>query len=282
MVQESATSLFSQPNGTLVRRRCVFQSRICLLRRDIGTAERSLGQFVITKHKMCWSSAASLIFGLTHLITAFYVYQHRLILVDRGRSYILFLLFYALMEFFQAAQWNWGDLLSPSTYGHDSCSSNNQLFTIGAYFLIWSQPLLYSIIARSSKRLIAFSVITLLWGLLSLLIGLVHVPTYRVPNSNYGRSTCSEVGPHGHIGWKFAPQSVKYSPNDFLYIVLIVVILWKRNNLLLFGWLSSMVCAMTIVGTGIDLPAYWCFLSATVDLPIVCDVWYRMRRRSDY
>lgn len=243
---------------------------------------------------MCWSVKVSLAFGLVHLLTSYIAYQ-------RGRiSYVLFTAFYAIMELFQASQWIFGGLLLPSEFGHVNCPKINQAFTIGAYFLIWIQPILFGVIGiiESKRRLrtghgteftnnaivlARFMTITLQslavcsWAMFTLISGLFESPSYTIPNSNYGFSTCSEIGPHGHIGWRFAPLTIKYQPTEFVYMLLIFSSLasYERTHQITLGlgWFLTLVYSASLVGFSVDLPAYWCLLSVFVDPLILLDLF---------
>lgn len=214
---------------------------------------------------MCWSFWISMGFSSCHLLTS---------LLVQKRPYRLFLYFYAFMEFFQALQWVWGDLMPGSNFGHLGCSTRNQIFTVVAYALIWIQPYLYFRIGNLYNRYLHnLTRWIFFWAMLSLFIGSFKIPTYRIPNSNYGLSTCSEIGPHGHLGWRFAPLTAKYSPNEFVYVTSIALIFMEfprsLSRTLGLGWFLTMLVSIYYVGTGPDLPAFWCFLSVFVDLPII-------------
>ena len=230
---------------------------------------------------MCESFWASIFFGVSHLFTAYQVYRKK----KYGyHAYLLFLEFYAIMEFFQASQWVFGDLMPSSEFGHLDCSVRNRIFTVIAYALIWIQPVLYSTITEvfyggfryitnSHSRIL--SRVTFIWAMTCLLLGFFTTPSYRVPNSNYGLSTCTEIGPYGHLAWRFAQNTIKYSPNEFVYVSLVALSFFEYprnfNWILGLGWAISMFISILMVGTGPDLPAYWCLLSVFVDIPILFD-----------
>lgn len=228
---------------------------------------------------MCGSFWESIFFGSSHLIAAYQVHRKK---KPGYRAYRLFLEFYAIMEFFQASQWIFGDLMPISEFGHINCSLRNRMFTVTAYALIWIQPVIYSNIAEiltytTNRHSRILSRITFIWAMVSLAIGLFNTPSYRIPNSNYGLSTCTEIGPYGHLAWRFAPNSVKYSPNEFIYVALVLLSFFQYgrnyNWVLGLGWTASMVISILSVGTGPDLPAYWCLLSVFADIPILLDTF---------
>lgn len=227
---------------------------------------------------MCWSTQISLAFGLCHLLTAACVYYKK---KSHYKDFLLFLGFYTLMEFFQAAQWVYGDIMPTSTFGYLNCSLTNTVFTSCAYALIWFQPILFAGITHISYRpFSSIVVLTAFWAMISLALGFWKTPTYLIPDSNYGLSTCTEIGPYGHLAWRFAPISVKYTPNDYVYVILIVVSIYESYYSRIkwtigLGWLLTMIASIASVGSGSDLPAYWCMLSVFVDLPILYDIFLR-------
>jgi len=196
------------------------------------------------------------------------------------------------MEFFQALQWTFGELLPSSKFGYLKCPEINQAFTIIAYALIWIQPVLFGVIGmmhrrylhgKHNNRLISLSAsivlqsfVVCLWAMLSLIVGLFQTPSYSIPDSNYGLSTCSEIGSYGHIGWRFAPATIKYQPTEFVYVGLILssIATYTREYKLSLGlgWILTMIWAILTVGFGVDLPAYWCLLSIFVDPLIILNL----------
>ena len=221
---------------------------------------------------MCWSINVSLAAALVHG-TTYLVARHQR--PPEYRSYLLFTLFYTTMELFQALQWAMGDV-------ETGCTSRNQGFTIIAYILIWIQPLLFVKIGDKTRfhtvriRLqygARLATITFWYALLLLGLGLTTEPSWVLPNSNYGPTTCTVIGPYGHLGWQFAPISIVYGPTHFVYVALIVTTIMFYPTVLKLtiglGWLGTLFVSLYLVGTTIDLPAFWCFLSLFADGPIL-------------
>jgi hypothetical protein len=179
------------------------------------------------------------------------------------------------MEIFQAFQWLWGDL-DQSTVS-TSCSLQNKLFTTFAYFLIWWQPYLFVQIGEAIGLRLSYArnvgLATLTIALFFLFLGFFEVPTYNLPKSNFANDTCTLVGPYGHLGWYFSVKSVIYGPTFFVYFVLIINTLVFYPRILQLtvglGWLLTLFLSIAIVGVDVDLPAFWCLLSAFVDIPII-------------
>lgn len=221
---------------------------------------------------MCSGIGISLAAAACHAATAQVVRKYR---PPESKGYLLFLTFYFVMEVFQALQWWLGDVKV-------GCTPANKFYTVIAYSLIWIQPLLYVLIGKSTRlhALIVrltypelVSKILFVYSMLLLLIGFVKTPTYLVPNSNFGLETCTTVGKYGHLAWQFSPISISYSPTHVAYLVLIGATIMMYPYWLMmtigFGWLGSLFIALSIVGSGAEIPAVWCQLSILADLPII-------------
>jgi len=208
--------------------------------------------------EMCWSAEVSVGFGLIHVAA---------MLLTRRASYKIFCSFYALMEFYQAAQWMWGDV--------GSCTPWNSQVTFVAYFLIWVQPLLFVAIGKAEGLKLGHMEIaaqmTYIMAMLSLALGLSKAPTYSVPDSSFGNVTCTTIGPHGHLAWMFSPITVAYQPTHFVYVMLIWVTCMKyppQLQLIKWGWAGTLLISICSVGVGAELPAVWCGSSVLVSVPI--------------
>lgn len=208
---------------------------------------------------MCWNAPVSICFGLIHLL-AFAIVTRR--------SYRLFTAFYAVMEFYQAFQWLYGDV--------GNCSQFNTSVTIIAYGLIWFQPWLYILIGEAEGLQLDYgrkiAITTYVWSIVTLLLGLCKQPTYYLPNSNFGYPTCTLVGSHGHLHWIFSPISVIYQPSYYNYVVLIATTMSyypKQLYPIIQGWTLTLLLSLLYVGTSPELPAIWCWLSVLVSLRII-------------
>ena len=229
---------------------------------------------------MCWSIGISLLAAGVHALTHEVARNYR---PPGYRSDMRFVRFFLIMELFQAAQWQFGDV--------GTCSEVNRLFTLFAYLLIWVQPLLFVAIGEQSQlhavkvrleyaRLI--SIITAWYAVTLLLVGNFYTPTYLLPGSSFGEKTCTTVGPYGHLAWQFSPLSIVYGPTHFVYYILISTIFYfypaRLQWTIGLGWWISLFFSLYWVGPGIELPAFWCLLSASVDIPILIRSLLHKRR----
>lgn len=187
------------------------------------------------------------------------------------KSYLLFTEFYLVMEVFQAFQWYWLD------FEDISCSYVNRWSTVFAYILIWWQPYLFVQMGEQLNLRLNYarnlSLFTLLYAFILLMFGLNTTPTYHLPGSNFGTSTYTDIGSHGHLAWYFSPLSIVYGPTFFVYLALILNLIWVYPSELKYtvglGWLITLILSCISVGTSADLPAFWCLLSFFVDIPII-------------
>lgn len=159
------------------------------------------------------------------------------------------------MEFFQALQWKF---------------LNSVFLTWIAYILIFIQPLLYALI---SKQNLFLPVNLLILSLIVLTIGLFKTPTDYIYNSNYSNITCTSIGNNGHLAWRFKVMNINTTPNHFVYILFVGSYILKMNKQLKLtigiGWILSLIISIIKVKNTIELPAYWCLMSITADIPIL-------------
>ncbi len=217
---------------------------------------------------MCWNANVSIFFGFIHLLAC--------ILTVR-KSFKLFTIFYAVMEFYQAFQWKWGDI--------GLCTQWNTAVTLIAYSLIWFQPLLYIFIGEAEGLTLTYgkitAIITYYWSMFSLIMGINHIPTYYLPKSNFGYPTCTSIGPHEHLSWVFSPITIMYQPTHYVYILLIVTTMMfypKQLRLIVLGWLVTLIFSLFYIGTGSELPAVWCWSSVVVSVPLIFQHFYGIYR----
>lgn len=221
---------------------------------------------------MCWNIGVSLAAAFFHVLTGIIVANKR---VPEYRSYLMFTSFFLIMELFQAAQWWQGDV-------HLGCTVKNRMMTIVAYLLIWLQPLLFVEIGERSRLHAVqvrlqyarrLAVVTVWYAAINLLLGLLTIPKHLLPGSSFGHLTCTNVGRYGHLAWSFAPLSIAYGPTHFVYLALIITTISFYPRPLLMtvglGWVVTLLTSLYLVGTGVELPAFWCLLSVFVDIPIL-------------
>jgi hypothetical protein len=208
---------------------------------------------------MCWNAPVSIGFGLIHLLA---------FKLTTRQSYRLFTGFYAIMEFYQAFQWLFGDV--------GNCTPYNALITTIAYCLIWFQPWLYILIGEAEDVGLRYgrkvALITFFWSLFTLSLGLLKQPTYYLPDSNFGYPTCTKVGSHGHLHWIFSPITMIYQPSYYSYVVLIATTMSfypRQLYPIIQGWTLTLLLSLLYVGTGPELPAIWCWLSVLVSLRLI-------------
>ena len=218
---------------------------------------------------MCWSINIALAAAICHIITGVLVINS----TSRYKvQYLLFLAFYCIMELFQTMQ--------HLTISDDSCDIWNSFTTVIAYILIWAQPRLFYLIYRStigySAVLNRMTIIVFIYALFSLLAGFFSVPTYRVPNSNFGHTTCTIHDANGHLQWFFAVKTIQYQPTHFVYLLLIGVISWDFPKELFrsitIGWWATLVISLLWIGLNPSLPSVWCVTSVFVNIPILYSI----------
>lgn len=227
---------------------------------------------------MCWNLEVSLGFAAIHFLTFLIV---TLLGRKNYRQYQMFTLFYLCMELLQAYQWYYAN---PGTDLNMSCSDINKMTTVVAYVLIWLQPILFAEIGRegtykngSLNSLAFMSYVNFAIAMYTLFDGLMTTQDcVSLENTNYHKYTCTYVGPHHHLLWKFAIGNLGYQPNHYLYLLLILVIFFYYSNksvrnVLFTGWLGTLALTHFNIGSGPELPAYWCLVTVLVDIPILLD-----------
>ena len=229
---------------------------------------------------MCWNMSVSLIFALIHL--SLYV------VVDRYKpkyyqQFKHFLLFYTLMELLQSLQWyiGVGDINS------NICPWLNTVLTVIAYILIWYQPIMFaSFISNKTTFVMYYTIITFIVAMINLGLGFIYPATemmYLKMNgqTNYGFPTCTYMGDHGHLLWKFQINTISYQPTHYIYysIIILIFFYYYTNELkytIGFGWILSFIMAALINGINSELPSFWCLLSVCSDVPILIYTLYNI------
>jgi len=225
---------------------------------------------------MCWNIEVSLLAAVGHLITLYIVHKSKISNPFIREGYIRFLIFYMIMEIFQASQWITASPVPFSALPNEqsSCSQWNQITTVFAYILIWYQPYLFSRIAkhRSSDPLHIACLFTFFIAMLQISVPFIREyfdeeckSEIKLPNTNYHHTTCTYIGKYGHLDWKFNILNIAYYPTHFGYFLLVGTIILKLHPIhkwtIGIGWLLSLLITLFLVGFGPELPSYWCVLS---------------------
>jgi len=230
---------------------------------------------------MCWSYEVSLKFSALFLVmNSYYIWKKPIY----WREYLLFGMFYFMMEAFQTLQWLYGQVpkydLNQSN-GIFECSTTNTNYTMFAHLLIWSQPLLFSYIGYRTSRnyksiakimcIICGVVLFYSWFMLE--AGLFKNNYFLVNDSSFGVSTCTNVGRTGHLVWKFKPLNIDYFPNYLTYIILCLISfsLYETPGIqiIAIGWITSMLITLIWMQPSItEMASSWCLLSIVGNLMI--------------
>lgn len=220
---------------------------------------------------MCWSASVSIGTALLHYTTSYIVSRSTIRYRDQ---YLLFLRFYMVMELLQATQ--------HIIIGIDeTCNSFNQVSTVIAYVLIWMQPYLFLSLyegSTGSRNIMMYRLVLITLGasVLFLFMGMASDIKHYAPNTNYDTKTCTKYGYGNHLDWRFSVKSIQYSPNYFIYLVAIIVVVAELPTDLFhtlgLGWLITLVMSVAWVGIGPVLPSVWCLNSVFVDIPILYKV----------
>ena len=221
---------------------------------------------------MCWSVPVTLGFLLAHLTAAQLVAR----LNTRYRSeFLIFIYFYAVMEFLQLSQWIIGSV--------NTCNITNKALTLIAYLLIWLQPIMFSYIGlRQCRERKAYYTYALYLSLLALAVVTVnifmsyytnkHVIVLNTPN-NFGNETCTYIGKYGHLSWKLPIYTLDIHPSYFVYVAVILLCILKypvgMQLTMGIGWFATLLVSIYFVGGSDEIPSFWCLLSVFADIPIV-------------
>lgn len=157
--------------------------------------------------------------------------------------------------------------------GINGCDITNTYFTIFAHVLIWLQPIMFSYIGyRTSKHKYFFNwfmlvnTAILIYSLFALYQGYYYHNYYKIDNSVFGLSTCTNTGPTGHLVWRYKPRSIEYFPNYLMYMIMcfICFIMYddNRTKIIGIGWFVSLVFTKLILKPDlIEMSSSWCLLS---------------------
>jgi len=235
---------------------------------------------------MCWNYEVSLGFSVLYLvINTYYLFRKP----PYWREYLMFGMFYFIMEAFQTAQWLYGNVYIPAdqtntlaNHGTYMCDKTNMQFTVFAHILIWLQPILFSYIGyRTSneinKRFLKYLLITdfvvFLYSLLMLYIGFYKYDYYSIDDSIFGLSTCTNQGRTGHLVWRFKPASIDYFPNYLMYLVMCMLAFFlydkSQTKIIGYGWLASLVITKLVLRPSLlEIASSWCLLSIIANIMI--------------
>jgi hypothetical protein len=234
---------------------------------------------------MCWTPTVSFAFGLFHLFVAFLVWR------KKNTFYIQFVgfcLFFACMEFLQGFQWIVG---TPNR-----CTSTNTFLTVGAYFLVWTQPLLVTWIGWKSFEkdsylhgyytcLFRINCILLFFGVWNLMASFFLHEGEHIPDTNFMYPTCTLKGDYGHLDWKWGIYSVDFQPNWAIYWanILTAFFAYPRHlqQTVACGWILSFLVTIFWVG-GSEVASFWCLLSVFADLPILVKTYFFLPQTKFY
>ena len=224
---------------------------------------------------MCWSYEVSLAFSILFLIiNSYYVLNRPRYWVE----YLMFGMFYFVMEAFQTMQWLYGDVYENVRLGVSICTATNQNYTIFAHFLIWFQPLLFSIIGYRTasdkkffKYMVCVNIVVLIFSLINLNSGFTHNDHYQINNSIFGLSTCTNKGDTGHLVWRYKPKSIDYFPNYLMYLVMCCLsfLMYDRREtrIIGIGWLASLITTWLVLQpTLLELASSWCLISIVANI----------------
>jgi hypothetical protein len=227
---------------------------------------------------MCWNYQVSLIFSGLYLVTNSYYWFVR---PRFWKEYLMFGMFYFIMEVFQTVQWLYGDVHENMLQGVSQCSSLNQKFTIFSHILIWLQPILFSYIGYRTTsnnknyffKLTNINLCILIISLVNLYYGLFCDDYYQINNSIFGLSTCTNIGYTGHLVWRFKPDLIDYFPNYLMYLVMCILsfIMYDRPQILIIGIGWAISLAITILyfqPTTLEIASSWCLLSIIANVII--------------
>lgn len=249
---------------------------------------------------MCWSLLVTGCFVLADLLCLkllMVAKQDMKKSLERGLRwdcYFVFVSLYTVMELLQFVQW----IILSFEY---ECGTLNVLTTYIAYMLIWLQPVMFSVFVfwsceiyygmKSTAFLIFYmSYATFLFAMFSILIGnnsSITEGCYSSLNTNYNVQTCTKIGENNHLHWNFNVMTLQYQPTHFVYMLLIcsALLIVKNYTFLVLGvgWVLSLITSALLIGTGPELPAFWCLLSVFANIPILVDVYsyqlYNLRNK---
>lgn len=238
---------------------------------------------------MCWNVKISLLAAGCHLITLYFVHISRLTGPIKA-GFVHFIVFYFIMEMFQALQWLTANPVDFDQAEGD-CSQWNQVTTVFAYCLIWYQPYMFSYIADQKWTWLRIaSVFTFCSTMIQILKPFIHEylteqcrSMILLPDTNYYGVTCTYIGKYGHLDWKFNIQNIAYYPTHFGYFLLVSISILHLHPVhkwtLGLGWFVSLLVTLFLVGFTPELPSFWCLLSVFVS-PIIIFYLYLINRKN--
>jgi len=217
-------------------------------------------------------------------VHAFFALSMYVVRPQYWRHYCLLMFIFSIMEFEQAAQWFWGDVLPLENFipVPTSCTKRNALLSFVGWLFLYLQPLAVSAGAYMSldeRR--KYFVFPILYMTFSILMGIKHydfdptdAPTgVDVPNTNYGKYSCTYIGPKGHLLWKWAFNNLEHAPNFNSYAMTVIISVFLMPMFSTIQVITAMGYALTYtvgwiyMGWSEELPAFWCYVSVVAAIP---------------
>jgi len=199
----------------------------------------------------------------------------------------LLMFIFSIMEFEQAVQWFWGDVEPLEHFlaagGPTSCTKRNAVMSFVGWLFLFFQPLAVAggawLSLKEPRR--SLFVFPCLFMIFSILMGIrnydfdpTDTPTgVDVPRTNWGKYSCTYVGPRGHLLWKWAFFELEHVPNFSAYaaIVVISIGLMPRGSWLQIitfcGYALTYSVGWYWMGWVEELPAFWCYVSVVAAIP---------------
>jgi len=191
---------------------------------------------------------------------------------------------FSIMELEQALQWFWGDVLPVENFlnGPTSCTKNNAFMSFIGWLFLFFQPLAVALGAYLSldgqRRTyfvfpIVFLCFSIIMGIKNYDFDPTDTPTgIDVPHTNFGKYSCTYVGPNGHLLWKWAFFDLEHIPNFNVYAgtVLISVALMPTFSFIqvmtLVGYALTYSIGWFYMGWVEELPSFWCYVSVVASI----------------
>jgi len=242
----------------------------------------------------------SVVFGFVHAFFAVVFYGLR---ARHWPLWTMLMGVFAIMEWEQAAQWYWGDVLPLENFFPvpTSCTKRNAAMSFVGWLFLFFQPLVVALGAYLSfdEKRRTYFVFPTLYMIFSILMGIKNydfdptdTPTgIDIPGTNFGRYSCTYIGPNGHLLWKWAFFDLEHIPNfnDYAATVLVSIALYPLMSfaqiMIFFGFSLTYFVGWFYMGWVEELPSFWCYVSVVAALPAAIGVvehfLYGKDRKSD-
>jgi hypothetical protein len=190
------------------------------------------------------------------------------------------------MEVFQMLQWLFGNV---GGITETSCTTINKIFTYTAFILIWSQPLLFSIIGIMTsnykdifRKLVVLNATVLLYAC-AVIVYITEYDVqygYNLAKSSLNNITCTLIGNNHHLAWMFQTGLIDYQANHLLYMVLCLTtfIFYKPSiSGIPLGWILTLFLTLLVFETeSNEIASTWCLFSVFSNIVIVaCHLYHR-------